>query len=128
MRRQPVPLTPGDLVNRQLGTDDNLIGTPDAPTLFGDAGGSMLDFSKGGNDTFDEIGLSNYTFYGDVVGSIFDFAQGGDDTFNGLPMAGVTAYGDAGADMSDHSKGGNDTFLSGTGRQQINTFFGDAGG
>ncbi len=104
MRRQPVPLTPGDLVNHQFGTDDNLIGTPGAPTSFGDAGGSMFDFSKGGNDTFDEIGPSNYTFYGDVVGSIFDPAQGGDDIFNGLTATSVTAYGDAGADMSDQSK------------------------
>ena len=48
MRRQPVPLTPEDLVNHQFGTDDNLIGTPGAPTLFGDAGGNLFDFSKGG--------------------------------------------------------------------------------
>ncbi len=47
MRRQPVPLTPEDLVNHQFGTDDNLIGTPGAPTLFGDAGGNLFDFSKG---------------------------------------------------------------------------------
>lgn len=47
-----VPFTPGDLTNHQWGTDDVLVGDPTQMILIGDAGGSMFDFSRGGNDTF----------------------------------------------------------------------------
>ncbi|MER8518725.1 hypothetical protein NKI48_10645 [Mesorhizobium sp. M0644] len=75
-----VPFTPGDLVDHQWGTDDILTSDLATAILIGDAGGSMFDFSKGGNDTFTALPISTTT----------------------------TAYGDAGDDMSDHSKGGND--------------------
>ena len=71
-----VPFTPGDLTDHQLGTDDNLTGDPTRTVLIGDAGGSMFDFSRGGNDTFTASGSAIYTFYGDAVGGLFDFAQG----------------------------------------------------
>jgi len=126
-----VPFTPGDLTDHQWGTDDILTGDPNTNILIRDAGGSMFDFSRDGNDTFAAHGSlpSRYTFYGDAVGGIFDFAQGGDDTFTGASGSINTAYGDAGGDMSDHSKGGNDIF---TGAPlpslSTNTFYGDAGG
>lgn len=47
-----VPFTPGDLSNRQWGTDDILSGDLATTILIGDAGGSLFDFSRGGNDTF----------------------------------------------------------------------------
>ena len=48
-----VPFTPGDLTDHQHGTDDILTGVNfSANILIGDAGGSMFDHSKGGDDTF----------------------------------------------------------------------------
>jgi hypothetical protein len=121
-----VPFTPGDLTDHQWGTDDILNGVTNSTTititntLIGDAGGSMFEFSKGGNDTFFG-GFFNVinTVYGDAVGNMLGHSKGGDDTFWGggsLPGGGPgqspanTFYGDAGDNMSDHSKGGNDTF------------------
>lgn len=63
-----VPFTPGDLTDHQQGTDDIFIGDLITNILIGDAGGSMFDFSKGGNDTFTESAGSNYTFFGDAAG------------------------------------------------------------
>ena len=70
-----VPFTPGDLTDHQQGTDDTLTGVTNSTTttitnlLIGDAGGSMFDFSKGGDDTFFG-GFFNVinTVYGDAVG------------------------------------------------------------
>ena len=107
-----VPFTPGNLTDHQFGTDDVLVGLDTSTNiLIGDAGGSMFDFSRGGNDTFTGGNFSaTNIFFGDAAGSLFDFAQGGDDTFTGGGASTNTAYGDAGGDMSDHSKGG--TILS----------------
>src|SRR5256714_13618612 len=119
-----VPFTPGDLTDHQRGTDDVLTGVTNSTTttitnlLIGDAGGSMFDFSKGGDDTFFG-GFFNVinTVYGDAVGNMSDHSKGGDDTFWGggsLPHAPPgqspinTFYGDAGGNIADHSKGGDD--------------------
>ena len=98
MLKKRVPFTPDDLSHRQWGTDDILTGDPTTNILIGDAGGSMFNSSRGGNDTFAEAAPSNYTFYGDVVGSMFNFARGGDDSFTGLTLSTTIAYGDAGDD------------------------------
>src|SRR5258707_11444591 len=99
-----VPYTPGDLAHHQHGTDDALSGDPNTNILIGDAGGSMFDFSRGGNDTFTTGGSFDTTFYGDAAGRMFDFAQGGDDTFTGATSENVTntAYGDESSDKTDH--------------------------
>jgi hypothetical protein len=72
-----VPFTPGDLTDHQWGTDDILTGVNNSTNisitniLIGDAGGSMFEFSKGGNDTF-RGGFFNVinTVYGDAVGNM----------------------------------------------------------
>jgi len=79
--------------------------------LIGDAGGSMFDHSKGGDDTliggdftgFPYIGVN--ILIGDAGGSMFDHSKGGDDTLIG-GVLGNAMYGDAVANMSGHAQGG----------------------
>jgi hypothetical protein len=74
-----VPFTPGDLTDHQWGIDDILSGDPNTAILIGDAGGSMFDFSRGGNDTFTvhvPTGVDYHTFYGDAAGGIIRFCSG----------------------------------------------------
>ena len=122
-----VPFTPGDLTDHQHGTDEILTGVDFSTNiLIGDAGGSMFDHSKGGDNTLIGGVLSN-TMYGDPVANMSGHAQGGNDTFshrNGFVAAGNTVYGDAGGDM----QGGNDSFVAAVAQFSSNTFYGDAGG
>ena len=125
------PITPGDLTDHQWGTDDTLTGDDTNKIWFGDAGGSMFDFSKGGNDTFYGFSTPEFvaqnTFYGDAGGNMSDHSKGGDDAFIGGAFSSNSVfYGDASGNMSDHSEGGNDTLLGGF--FGSNTFYGDAGG
>ena len=50
--------------------------------FYGDAGGDMSDFAKGGNDSFTALGSFN-TFYGDAGGDMSGHAHGGNDTLTG---------------------------------------------
>jgi hypothetical protein len=77
-----IPITSGDLTDHQWGTDDTITGDGTNTIWFGDAGGSLFDHSKGGNDTFygfsgsndnpDEEFLAQNTFHGDAVGDMFE--------------------------------------------------------
>ncbi len=51
-----IPITPGDLTDQKWGTDDAIAGDVNTNILIGDAGGSIFDFSRGGNDSFTWVG------------------------------------------------------------------------
>ena len=95
-------------------------------TFYGDAGGDISGFAKGGNDTFVNEGGSTVSFYGDAGATMSGHAQGGDDvaTFQGSKNF---AVGDA-VTMLDAASGGNDS-LSGGDRSLtdvVNELYGDA--
>ncbi|MGY4344953.1 hypothetical protein ACVWXM_001417 [Bradyrhizobium sp. GM7.3] len=99
--------------------------------VYGDAGGDMSDFAKGGDDTYNQLSGTFFPniFYGDAGSNMSGHAQGGNDTFNKTGGEGSTFYGDAGGNMSDYAQGGNDTFqASSPGLGNKNLFYGDAGG
>ena len=103
--------------------------------FYGDAGGDMFDFAKGGNDIFRGGDASSNTFFGDAGGTMSGHSYGGDDTLIGGSLASNESgnfenrlIGDANA-MSGHAQGGNDTLISGNsyGTGQVtNVMVGDA--
>ncbi|WP_164897445.1 hypothetical protein [Mesorhizobium sp. M6A.T.Cr.TU.017.01.1.1] len=111
-----VPFTLGDLTDHQRGTDDVTADIPVGPgtpnVLCGDAGGSMFDHARGGNDT-----LTGNRISGDAL-FMFDHARGGKDTLIGASNSssnGVVfneVWGEA-ANMRNSAQGGNDTLIGG---------------
>ena len=65
-----IPITTANLTDHQIGSDDILIAPDSTNILYGDAGGSLLDHSTGGNDNLTIHGSGS--FYGDAepVGSL----------------------------------------------------------
>jgi hypothetical protein len=117
-----------------MGGDDLLsctnVGHDDHNTFFGDAGGDMLDFAHGGNDTLDGTNnvAGNSNFFGDAGGNMGGHSVGGDDTFLSSGQFGkCLAYGDA-LTMSDKAHGGNDTLkgTDGSGSPFVSVLVGDA--
>jgi hypothetical protein len=80
-------------------------------TFYGDAGGDMSDFAKGGNDTFTNEGGSQVSFYGDSGAGLSGHARGGDDVAV-LQGTNNFAVGDAAA-MLGFAIGGNDSLAAG---------------
>src|SRR5262245_59499144 len=108
----------GSLTDNQHGTNDTLFVVVDGITfpgqpgnlLYGDAA-SMLDDSRGGNDTL--IGADGPLFYNIIVGdagTMSDSARGGNDTVIGGNDTTNNLYGDA-VSMYDDARGGNDTVI-----------------
>ena len=112
------------IINWALMTSSS--GDPTNNILIGDAGGSMFDHSKGGNDTFTETAPRPTPFTVTRLAAFSISLRVATIPLRRAAQSTNTAYGDAGGDMSDHGKGGNDTF-TGAGLS-VNTFYGDAGG
>jgi len=89
--------------------------------VYGDAGQSIEDHARGGDDTI-IAGGRVFSVYGDSY-SMLGHARGGDDTVSASAgTSSGTVYGEA-YSMTGHARGGNDV-LSGSGTYM--TIFGDA--
>ena len=71
----------------------------------------MSDDAQGGNDILDGSHGSFTHEYGDAGGNMSGYAKGGNDTLIG-GVDGSALFGDAGGNMSDHALGGNDILIS----------------
>jgi hypothetical protein len=80
--------------------------------FYGDAGGDIAGFAKGGDDTFTTEGGHQVSFYGDAGAVLAGHAQGGDDTALLLGSENF-AVGDA-LIMLANAQGGDDSLTGGT--------------
>ncbi|CAH1668712.1 MULTISPECIES: DUF4214 domain-containing protein [unclassified Chelatococcus] len=123
--------TPGDLSGSQVGGNQTLADAGANLVIFGDAGQSILDQARGGNDSISvnvEAASQNWLI-GDaryIVGE----GAGGEDSLVGL--AGASTYsttnhliGDA-LVLADAAQGGNDHIEGGNGGLARNMMYGDA--
>jgi hypothetical protein len=107
--------TPGNLTDRQNGSDQSLIERQDVSTndsyiIYGDAS-ALKDKSVGGNDVLDFTGDGDGLGVGHLLigdgGEMYDRSRGGDDVLTATGDYFIVLYGD-GASMYDNSKGGDD--------------------
>ena len=107
-------LTLNDLIGKQRGSNDKIVGTGDDQLLTGDTTGSILERASGGNDFLVGGGGSTNQVYGDAIQIIGGTATGGNDEIRSAENASSTGlhqiFGDAGA-LQDFARGGNDRIL-----------------
>lgn len=105
--------TINDLIGKQRGSNDKIIGTGDYQDLVGDTWGDILDRASGGND-FLVGGDGEYTsIVGDAFETIAGNGTGGNDEIRSADNASTgyhQIFGDAGA-LLDSARGGNDRIL-----------------